>query len=358
MSTMGGRSGTPIPMMWVSSSTRGFVEVPVAHDRLRSIDVQVVVRPDGRRGLVSVLYLNSGELEVYHQPSLDLDYEWFENDPPFAHCDLKELVPTAFETIECTVAPDHVSAALDFTDVTGQRIELRLDLPDPKAVKPLFTPAPVHRAPRSLRFLQMNQFRLMPARQTEVEVRIGGTPVEARPFVSPTSRLTPYLQARSGGDFLQVGMNPQHSNRLLEVANGMGAVDLADGSTAVIDSRGLRSLRTEGNGAWFEAVFEPALPNPDRLLEHGNAERGRIEVLSSLGPVAQGQWSSWPLGATGVVLEFNGLTQDWSPGLTQPARTGLRYLRNYRRRGLSWNYRAGLSRDADGWRSSGAWSTA
>lgn len=356
----------PVPVFWRGSTAVSFLEIPIRHHAFHSIELQRLVRvmPSGQtvEGHILELHLHSGALEIYAEPQLGLNEEWFRSDPPFAHFQLEALTDTEFDHVKLDIGTGTVEAAAAWTDLRGDRIEVSTSLSGGRASRPLFTPAPVQHAPRNLRFLVMNEFRLLPTRSTELSIKVGGAEVEPDPFLSPVASIAPYLSARAGTDFLLVGLNPAHQDRELPtVEAGTGRLDDGSGqrerTEVSVHNERLTRCRVSNEFGWLDLRLEPGMPSPEEIVGgDAGGQAGTVMIDSPLGPVCTGRWSMWPVG-DGVAFELSEMTQDWSPGPSQPTRMALRTVRRYRRRSQQWTYRAGL-RSIDGvWRSTGSWST-
>ncbi len=350
----------PVPLTWWPSRTRSFLEVPVDHPLIHSIELQSL-ESNGNAGHIVELHLRSGELEIYAEPQLGLDEHWFRSDPPFAHFALKALSDTNFDRVRCEVTPGSIDGAASFIDQRGDRIELNVSLRGGRPSKPLFTPAPVHDEPNNLRFLVMNEFRMLPTRQSDVSIAVSGESVSPTPFLTPGGGPSPMLSARAGADFLLVGLNPNHQQKPLPVVGaGTSIIDDRDGVTTSVtineSTRMLTTLRAENNHAWLEATFEPGVPNLEDIVESGSSHGGILTVTSPVGTVCSGRWNAWPVGDN-VAFDLSGLSQDWSAGFRQPARVALRYIRSHRRRHQRWAHRAGITAQDGKWISTGQWSS-
>jgi len=341
-----------VPVFWESSTTQSFVEIPISHPRIRSIELQQLHR-NGSSGCIVELHLRSDQLEIYAEPTLRLDESWFRSDPPFAHFDLALLQQTNFAEIRCDVARGTIQAGAVFNDSMGNKIEVQVSLQTTRPVEPLFTPAPLQRDPKTLRFLLTNEFRLLPTHATSVAITVNGSSIQPSPFLVPLPRLAPYLQARSGTEMLLVGLNPAHCQRRLSTA-GPGRTTLDRCTSVNVDAEGLQSLRSTNDHGWFQASFQPSLPSPD-ALEEGATCRGGMTVTSPIGQVATSKWSMLR-ARDEVAFQLNDVDQDWNPGF-RPTFLALRHLRRYRRRKHHWHYHALLNRQKDGaWASTGSWS--
>jgi hypothetical protein len=360
----------PVPLFWRASTANSFLEIPIRHEAFHSIEIQRLVRfnqaGDRVEGHILELHLHSGALEIYAEPQLELDEDWFHSDPPFAHFELEALTTTEFDHVKLDIGSGSVEAAAAWTDRRGDRIEIAASLAGARPSKPLFTPAPVQRTPRNLRFLVMQEFRLLPTRSTDVSITVGGVAVEPEPFLAPVAAAAPFLSARAGTDFLLVGLNPAHHDVALPmVGQGQTALPAAErsggeqGETTEVTVEGskLTSCRVSNRHGWLDVRLDPGLPSPAAIADGDPAgQSGTLTIESPLGPVCTGRWSMWPV-ADGVAFELSQMTQDWSPGFGQPARMALRTVRRYRRRDQQWVYRAGLRRADGHWLSTGSWST-
>lgn len=344
------------PLWWWPSRTRAFLEVPLQHPTIHSIELQQL-ESAGATGCIVELHMRSGELEIYAEPQLRLDEAWFRSDPPFAHFRLGALLATDFDHLRCNVLSGSIDAATRFLDRRGDWIDLEVTLENLSASDPFFIPAPIQQSPNNLRFLVANEFRMLPNRGSHVAVSIGGQAVEPEPFLLPDLRIAPYLSARAGADFLLVGLNPNHSEHRLPTADAP-IDEMGVRMTFGLDRAGdaLESVAAENEHAWIKAELNPALPPLEEIAAGGRLLSGEIECTSSVGKVCRCRWSAWAVEGR-VAFELHGVDQDWSPGLRHPSRQALRWLRSRRRRGQQWTYRSGLSLADEGWRSTGTWTT-
>ncbi len=344
----------PVPIRWRPSSTRSFVEVPVRGLRFGTIELQRL-ECHGERGHLVILHRPDGEVEAYPERHLGLDESWFRAEPPFAQLDLAHFAPTDFDPVRCDVGSRLVDAAVTFTDATGDEVNLDVRSPVRRWPPPLFAPAPRHRNPKTLRFLQQHRFRLLPRASSTVTVRAGGVDGEPTPFLVPRSTRAPYLEARAATDLLMVGLAPAGDDQPVAVVEP-GRHTLAGGDVAVVEPGGLTSLRTGDGGRWFDVRFDPALPAESAYRRTDSTPGGRFVVTSPLGRVGGGRWH---LDATehGARLELSDVDQAWFPGIRSPGRLALWAARRARRRNERWRYCADLTRSAaGGWSATGSWS--
>ena len=344
----------PIPVFWLESATRSFVDVPVSGARFCSIELQQI-GDEQRKGHLVTLHRPSGELELYVERSIDLDQSWFDADPAFAHFELAHFEQTDFAEARCHVAAGEIDAVVRFTDDNGDELEMQARFGGGRPSEPLFTPAPLQSTAQNLRFLTMNEFRLLPTRRSQVSVAVNGKAVTLDPFLIPSARLAPFLEARGASGLLLFTLLPPHEQRRLETA-GPGRSELADGTVIEVGPYGLRTVGVESETGYFTARFDPALPNIQLEMSTALNETGQLTISSSLGTVATGQWQLRAT-ANGADFELTDVVQDWFPGLDQPSRLVLQQIRKLRRRNQHWHYRALLERDGDGgWISTGSWS--
>jgi hypothetical protein len=250
------------------------------------------------------------------------------------------------------VASCDLDAVAVFTDCTGTEVEVRARHRSARRSKPLFTPAPPQPEPQNLRFLVLNEFRLLPTRSSEVSVVVGGAAAVPSAMMLPSAKFAPLLSARSGAEMFLVSLAPSHDQVELPLARP-GHADLGGGVTTEVAPTGLRSIKATGEHGHFAVRFDP--PLPDLNGDPPSEASGMVSVDSSLGEVATGRWQL-AFDGDEVTLELVDLAQDWFPGLGQPLRVLLQQARKRRRRDQEWHYRATLTPGDDGtWTSTGAW---
>jgi hypothetical protein len=299
-----------------------------------------------------VVHRGPGQLELYVEPSTDIDEAMIRSDPAFAHFDVVHFAWTDFPQTRYQTAGGELDALVVFTDSTGVEVEVRVRHRSSRRPKPLFTPAPPQDKPENLRFLVLNDFRLLPTRSSQVSVVVDGVAATPSPMMVPSAKLAPLLSARSGSEMFLVSLAPAHQEIELPLARP-GQTDLGGGVSTEVVPGGLRSIKATGDHGQFAVCFDP--PLPDLGDEPPARASGTLTVVSSLGEVATGRWQLTFHGG-GATLELVDLAQDWFPGLGQPLRLLLRQARKRRRRDQHWHYRAALTPGADGtWTSTGAW---
>ena len=302
-----------------------------------------------------VVHRAPGQLELHVEGSIDLDETAIAADPAFAHFEIVHFGWLEGNQLRCDIVGGELDATASFTDVTGAAIEVRARHRSGRNPQPLFTPAPPQRSPRNLRFLVVNQLRLLPTRGSEVSVTVDGVPVTPEPLLLPAdrARYAPFLETRSGAEMMLASLLPEHHDRPLELA-GLTRTELDDGTAIDVSQTGVRSVRLGNDHGWFTARFTPALPRLDDPTPTIGAS-GELTIESSLGVVATGRWLLTSNGEGRAQLALDGLSQDWFPGWRQPHRIVLQQVRKQRRRHQQWRYRADLERRGDTWYSTGAW---
>lgn len=362
------RPPVPVPVFWRDSVVRSFVEVPVAGARFRAVELQQI-EVDTKVGHTVVVHRAPGELELYVESADTVDWSFLSRDPAFAHFDVVHLQvldggltpgTTGAGSVRCTLVGGDLDAAASFTDATGAWVEIKAKHRFRRRPRPLFTPAPPQPQPRNLRFLVVNDLRLLPGPGAEVSVTVDGTPAAVKPILVPPAgrAVAPLLETRSASEMVLAALVPDHADRRLDTAE-LGHNDLADGTVAEINLNGVRSVRTANDHGHLSVWFDPPLPGLDEWDDpdsHPPTTHGELKVDSAVGTVATGRWRLTNAGDGAAELVLDDLVQDWFPGWNQPVRLALRQVRNRRRRHQDWRYRAQLWRDDDGrWYSTGAW---
>jgi len=343
-----------VPIQWRRSATRSFVEVPVRGLRFGTIELQVVEH-DGTTGHLVVLHQPSGAIEIYAERGLGLDAAWVRSEPPFAHFELALLAETDFRAAQCHVDDDLVDAAVVFDDANGTEVSLEVRSPVRRWPAPLFSPAPRHSNPQTLRFLQQDRFRLLPRVSSDVIVRSGTTIGEPEPFLLPFGRVAPYLGARGSTGVLMAGLAPTVTGGAVPIV-GAGDQRLDDDTSVVVESGGLSVIRIEDGARWFDLRFEPALPGVSVYERSDLDSAGSFVVDSPLGSVASGRWAL-RASADGVRFTLADVDQSWFPGLSNPGRVALWASRRRRRRNERWRYAATIEQvGPTQWSTSGTWS--
>ncbi len=119
-------STLPVPLFWRESVVRSFIEIPVTGARFGAIELQRIEQ-DSKVAHSVVIHRSPGQLELYVEPSIDVDEAGFRADPAFAHFDIVHFEWTEFSEIRCHVASGELDAAAPpaTTDTSDERVGRR-----------------------------------------------------------------------------------------------------------------------------------------------------------------------------------------------------------------------------------------
>jgi len=367
----------PVPVFWHQSMVQSFVEIAVSDAPFNAIELQQIAC-DTKLGHGVVVHRAPGQLELYVDRSFDVDEAQFARDPAFAHFEIAHFQQTDFDEARVHITGGELDASVRFTDRNGDTVAVKAHADWRRGSKPTFTPAPLQTNNQNLRFLVLNDLRLLRTRPSRASVSINGTKVALQPFLMPWPRLAPFIEARSGADLLLVNLVPPHTDREL-LAAVPGSSPLDDGSVAHVGPAGLQSLEVSNQWGHFTLHFAPPFPDLNGDDWRETTTTGSVSVESSLGEVTTGSWTltdttptdsaptdsaptdsaptdSATAAATSAHFVLSELTQDWFPGLGRPAGLAVQLARRLRRRNQRWNYQATLQQHDDIWTSTGTWS--
>lgn len=324
------------PLMWQTSVVECFCEVPLASgSAFLSVEVQIVSR-NNITGLLVLVYRKAGGLDLYYENSLQLDMEWALVEPATSHLKIMSLSPVSFSRAICEIQDRLVNIDLSFVDVSGLLVEVHVSEEFEKNSIPMFTPAAPQSFPAGLRFILMNNFRLLPS-NAAISVAVNGVQQTIKGFFLP--RKFSYLSAtKLGASFVlgslvPVNVGDKHNGRSNTLSNEQSNLD---------------------QSPWFKLSGFPTLEQV-RNIDSSVLTEQKFVIESSHGVVARGTYSM-SIDKDIVSMSIINLKQDWKPVQMSVGRIMLRFIRLLRRRNESWQLDSQLQISPNlKWLSPGKW---
>ena len=307
-----------LPLRWVNSIITCFCEIPLAPGcKYKSVEIQSVSYRN-LTGLVAVLHVEPGVIDVLFEHALQLDRAWTTSEPAIAHLTIRNLKSIVFKESICDVTSEETNVQAEFLDSDGDLIEFEVKYKHRKSVKSIFVPMPrqVKENTASLRFLILDTFYLLP-RSAKISVKINSETQAIKYFLLP-GIVAPYTAGRSGADLLLTSL----------VFSEKGHAD-TDGQ-----NRQLISVRNSSKWMEFKA-FPIRIDN--RTKSDTVAKVGKIEVSSSVGIIATGLFKQ-ESRKENVQLEFTNVKQDWNPSKPSFTRRILALVRSRNRTHENWRF--------------------
>ncbi len=296
----------------LDSPVRSFLEIPISGDpTFDSIELQYLScdSPSTGRaaGCFAALVHTPAGVDLYLDPEIGLDREWFDTDPAYANLERAgfHLTPVMVERWE--IAADRIDIDASFQLDDGRTVSFRVDQErGSDRVLRQFIPTPAIQNLALLRFLQVDGFGLL-RRTSRVEVAIDGQALTPARFALPLGGKRRYA-ARYAARCFVVGLNPQGEHQL-------------EDKTA--DESG-------GNLEW---TFQPLLEDP----VPSNSTEGTVTFRMEIGQVATAQYCYRPT-PEGFGIALTNVEQEWKPSKRNLQLWVLGLLRRLRRRNLTWHW--------------------
>ena len=115
-----------LPLRWVNSIVTCFCEIPLAAgSKYESVEIQNVSYRN-LAGLVAVLHVEPGVIDVLFEPALQLDRAWTTSEPATAHMTVRNLESTLFKDSICHVTSHETNVHAEFLDPDGDLIEFEV----------------------------------------------------------------------------------------------------------------------------------------------------------------------------------------------------------------------------------------
>lgn len=322
-----------LPLSFRIAPIRGFLEVGLKdNETMTAIEIQVADAGFGP-AIIVLLHRPDGSIDVVASDQ-QLDEDWFHQDPCMSHLPLGRIGVASFQRANCRIDDRSVDidVSLDADHLSG-RLEIAAQHRFTGPGRPSFVPAvPGSGERQTLRLILAGAIRSLP-KSADPIITLDGNRLE----LAPLQRFGPIVlarQARLGSDVFGVGLNltgtvgvPRPAEPTSE-SGEQQPLDLAVG-------RGrhrftLRLLTTAG---------EPVRATD--LVGSGatTGAQGKLVIDSSLGPVATGDWQL-DADRSGSSMTLSGVTQQWSPGPTNPAGVLRDLARRRRRSGERWHWSA------------------
>ena len=310
-----GSAGQPQVFLVVDSPVRSFLEVPISGDpTFDSIELQYLScdSPSTGRatGCFAALVHTPAGVDLYLDPEIGLDREWFDTDPAYANLERAgfHLTPVIVDRWE--IAADRVDVDASFQLDDGRAVSFRVEQErGSDRVLRQFIPTPAIRNLSLLRFLQVDGFGLL-RRTSRVEVAIDGQALTAAPFALPLGGKRRYA-ARYAARCFVVGLNPHGEHQLSDQSSD--------------------TLR------W---TFEPQLGD----LVLGDSTEGTVTFRMDIGQATTARYHYRPT-PEGHEITLTDVEQEWKPSKRNLQLRVLAFLRRLRRRNLTWQW-SGIVRPA------------
>jgi hypothetical protein len=190
---------------------------------------------------------------------------------------------TDFKAARLEVAEDGINAEVQFTDVDGRLIQVRLDDRDGRRRRRARLLAPVSAGidrPTALLLVWMDGFDLVRVTSARPVIRIGGREVATGRL--PGARLHRRQLIKYAAPVCVVEFNREHDGPLIAVGTGQHLEPAVDGSD-------IAAIASEGGGHCVRVSFDPALPDV-RALTAGAADGGRWHIEVDGARLTGGSW--------------------------------------------------------------------
>ena len=292
-----------LPVKWTKSIVREFCEVPLSSgSKYQSVEIQRVER-NGKSGLVSIIHVGPGVIDVVFERELALDQSWAITEPATAHMNVRQLAPSDFSPASYSVSASGVSIDVGFKHSDGAHIEFSVQFEQRKKPRRFFVPAPPQARPKSLRFLILDTFYLLPTASSRIEVKVNSQPQKISYFLLPRL-IAPYTATRCGSDMLLTSLD--ETNR-----DAAGEMRVSEGD-----------------------LFMELIGFPHTNYPHEGS--GSLKVESSVGLLAEGVFH---IRSDGTTLFFDlSIRQDWKPEGFSLARRALSIARRKNRANENWTF--------------------
>ncbi|MCS7037950.1 MAG: hypothetical protein RMJ33_13255 [Saprospiraceae bacterium] len=247
------------------------------------------------KGHLVVGWRRDGKVDVYHEPTVTPQAGKYD----IAGKGLAEMRETHFEEARYTLSPTGVSARYVFTDVSGRRVEIRVEEKSPKRRRPFALLAPMGAAaekPSALPLIWLFDFYFVRRKNTDFEVAIDGNPhqPDRMPIWLDGASV---LFTRYSSKPVISRFNPNYDGELpVFQASGENPVTIQQQQVYLSRSAAGTSIEKivyENPIAPIELRFEPPFPNLYGLSAP-TAASGKFEVSihASAGCLAGDYWVS------------------------------------------------------------------
>ena len=250
-----------VPITLELSPIRRLLIIDIADDpTYRTLEPQVLDGPGGE-GVVLLAYRHDGHVELYAPSGFDVDpsgYDGLGNG-------LAGIHHATFQRARFEVADDGLHLDLAFTAPNGRRFDLHLHehLAGPRDRFPVLAPVGgAFDTPAFFPFLWLPGMSFVPARGSEVEVRVDGQPRDVPGLPLPVGGRR-CLMARYDPDVLVCQVNPD-SVRAPTRVRTLGGPGPAAADVDVVeaaDGYAIAAVRVTRGGHTCAAVLDPPLPD-------------------------------------------------------------------------------------------------
>jgi hypothetical protein len=266
----------------------------------QGLEIQAFNDTDHGQGITVFLSRRvDGTTDVYYQAGLELDPRTYAIGGG-----LGAWVECAFEVARLVISPEGVDAEVQFTDVDGRKIEVRVGDRTRRGRRVAAFLAPMGAAitdPRSLPLVWMSRFDLLRRTGAAPVIRIDGRQASAGRL--PAEWLLRRRLIKVASDLCVVSVNPVEDEPI------QLTTDVPDGEV-VAKPTGVQTIATTKGTHQAVIRLDPPFPDLARAISRAST-KGAWDLLIDATPVISGTWHAAPEGDE-IRLGFD-VTQGWRP---------------------------------------------
>lgn len=272
--------GLLVPIALELAPIRSLLIIDLADDpTYRTLEPQVLHDPTGDL-VVLLTYRHDGQIELYAPPGSTIDSEGYDGLGQGL-----EIHHAPFERARFDVTDDGLKLDIALTASNGRRFDLRLHehLAGPRDRFPALAPVgSTFVAPEFFPFLWLPGLSFVPARGTEVDIRVDGQARSIPRLPLPLGGRR-CLMARYDPDVLVCQLNPASHRHPRRIPRRAGPVPHTDGIELVQsgDGYGIAAVRVDRGGHGCAVLVDPPLPDLEALPN--GAQRSGSIVLQADG---------------------------------------------------------------------------
>jgi len=221
-----------------------------------------------------------GRVDVYHQPSLNLDKENYD----ITGKGLANIVETPMEKAEFSISQKGVEASYKFKDIKDREISLNITENNEKKRKPFGLLAPmgsVAETPSALPLVFLHDFYFVRKKHTSISISIGEKSHEPDELPVPMD-FTKMLYSRYSPDPLIVAFNKETDELLpyLEIQPMLNEHSTKDSRYTIEWVSGkprIKSIEKTSGKHIIKLKFEPSFPQIE-IIEEDSTFEGEFEI--------------------------------------------------------------------------------
>jgi hypothetical protein len=224
------------------------------------------------KGLLVIGWRLDGRVDVYHQPGLRLEAATYD----IAGKGLARMAEVPMERALFEIHAAGVQADIQFNDLAGRRVELKIRESNRKKRQPFGLLAPMGDAaesPSAMPLVLLHDFYFVRKKDTEVSVSIDGRRHQLDQLPIPLDWSWMYFTRYSPDPFI-VTFNPAYAGVLEPLYwQGENKVIAGEKILDIVDTDGvpeIRKLTQKGQRHSISLSFAPAFPNLQALKEGGS----------------------------------------------------------------------------------------